>query len=538
MSIGMKIEQSLKLTQQLVMTPQLQLAIRILQLNTMELQQVVQQELQENPTLEESQFEEVDLPDLPADTTSDLLNAAAGALSAGNGPDSPEAKIAADLIRSEYLHDSQKNKSSDDIIQDDFQREINSTSEDQSRDPETDWDKYFDYMEGSSDITPRETGGEDKVGFEEFLSKSGNLSDHLLWQLHLSTASPDEIYIGEEIIGNVNEDGYLGYADHKGDFHPTTLEEIAEQNNFNLDTVVAVHRRILKFEPYGCGARSLQECLNAQARFLEPANNLVVSLLRDHWDIVQKRKVDKLARVCKCSQKDISAALKIIGALDPKPGRRFSDSPTQYVVPDIYIHKVGDDYHIVLNEDGLPKLRVCTDYQKYLGRNHLGTTETKEYIKGKIRSASWLIRSIQQRQRTIYKVMDAILKRQRDFFDFGVDRLKPMILRDIAEDIGMHECTVSRVTTGKYVHTSQGIFELKYFFNSGITNSDGLGIASESIKTRIRQMVDEEEPRKPLSDQKLVQILKKEGIDVARRTVAKYREMLGILSSSGRRRKF
>ena len=519
MSIGLKLEQSLKLTQQLVMTPQLQLAIKLLQLNTIELQQVVQKELVENPTLEESSFEEV--PNLPENDGENAERV--------SGNDNEETRVAKDLLKVE-----EPSRDAEETLREDFAQ---NTDLERTKDPDTDWDKYFDYMAGPSDITPRDTGGEDRPGFESMLAQESSLHDYLMWQLRFSRFSEEEVAIGEQIIGNIDDDGYLGYKDSKGRFNPITLEDIARQNDFVLQDVEVVHKRILMFDPYGSGARDLQECLLAQTRFLDPPNPLVARILREHWKLVERRRVDKIARACKVPQDQVAEAMHLISTMDPKPGHRYSDSPTQFVVPDIYVYKVGDDYHILLNEDGLPKLRISNAYQKSL-KGHDKNTETKDYIKNKIRSASWLIRSIHQRQRTIYKVTEAIVQRQRGFFDVGVENLKPMILRDIAEDIGMHECTVSRVTTGKYVHTPQGIFELKYFFNSGITNSDGEGIASETIKNRIKDLVDRENPKKPLSDQKIVNILKDEGISVARRTVAKYREMLGILSSSGRKKSF
>ncbi len=523
MSIGLKLEQSLKLTQQLVMTPQLQLAIKLLQLNTIELQQVVQKELVENPTLEESSFEEISsLPENESD---------------GEKPESVQGETSGDeYVANDLLKMEEPARDAEEKLREDFAANAETGTE-RTKDPDTDWDKYFDYMAGPSDITPRDTGGEDRPGFESMMAQDNSLHDYLMWQLRFSRSSDEEIAIGEQIIGNIDDDGYLGYKDAKGRVKSISLEDIAHQNDFDMSDVEIVHKRILMFDPYGSGARDLQECLLAQARFLDPPNPLVSRVLRDHWKLVERRRVDKIARACKVPQDKIAEVLRLIAGMDPKPGHRYSNSPTQFVVPDIYVYKVGDDYHILLNEDGLPKLRISNAYQQSLKDNHKNS-ETKDYIKNKIRSASWLIRSIHQRQRTIYKVTEAIVQRQRGFFDVGVENLKPMILRDIAEDIGMHECTVSRVTTGKYVHTPQGIFELKYFFNSGITNSEGEGIASETIKNRIKDLIDRENPKKPLSDQKIVNILKEEGINVARRTVAKYREMLGILSSSGRKKSY
>jgi len=238
------------------------------------------------------------------------------------------------------------------------------------------------------------------------------------------------------------------------------------------------------------------------------------------------------------SNEEIRMALDIITQLDPKPGRLFSGERPQYISPDIYVYKIGDEYVIMLNEDGLPKLRVNSLYKKALEGGKSITADTKEFLQEKLRSAIWLIKSIHQRQRTIYKVTESIVKFQRDFLDQGISQLKPLILKDVAEDINMHESTISRVTTNKYVHTPQGVFELKFFFNSAINRVHGDSIASESVKEKIRKIIQEENRRKPLSDKNIVEMLKTEGIDIARRTVAKYREMLGILPSSKRKDPF
>ncbi len=258
-------------------------------------------------------------------------------------------------------------------------------------------------------------------------------------------------------------------------------------------------------------------------------------LVEEHLDALQKRDFRGIARLLGVRIEDVAAAAHVIGQLEPRPGRAYGGDETIYITPDIYVHKVGDDFHIVLNEDGLPKLRINNLYRDVLAKDKAVAKATRDYVQDKVRAALWLIKSIHQRQRTIYKVMQSIIQHQRDFFDRGISHLRPLNLRDVADDIGMHESTVSRVTTNKYAHTPQGIFELKYFFNSSINRVDGEAIASESVKEKIRRIIAAEDSRRPLSDQRIAEMLKGANIDIARRTVTKYREAMNILSSTKRR---
>jgi RNA polymerase sigma-54 factor len=292
--------------------------------------------------------------------------------------------------------------------------------------------------------------------------------------------------------------------------------------------------RIQDFDPVGVGARTLQECLLIQARHIGADDDIVVAMIERHLPNLEKKNYPAIAKDLHEPIEEIVEAAKVIASFNPKPGRLYSDEEPHYITPDVYIHKVGDKYFVVPNDDGLPKLKISSFYRTAMS----GSPQAREYIQDKLRSAQWLIRSIQQRQRTIVKVTESIIKFQRDFFDKGIAFLRPLILRDVAEDISMHESTISRVTTNKYVHTPQGIFELKFFFNSGISRTDGDEIASESVKSKIKEIVGKEDPKHPFSDQRLVELLKDQNIDSARRTVAKYREQLGILSSSKRRQLF
>jgi RNA polymerase sigma-54 factor len=314
------------------------------------------------------------------------------------------------------------------------------------------------------------------------------------------------------------------------------MDEVAANENVTAQDLLDVLPFLQELDPPGVGARDLKECLLIQAKHLEEDTNDLVNVINNHLKDLEKKNYDGIAKATNRDIKEVIDICKIILSMDPKPGRVFAATDTQYVMPDVYVYKVGDDYMVSLNEDGLPRLKISNFYKNMLkGKSN---EKTQDYIQEKLRSAVWLIKSIHQRQRTIYKVTESIVKHQREFLDKGTGFIKPMVLRDIANDIGMHESTVSRVTTSKYVHTPQGIFELKYFFNSGISTSDGESLASESVKLKIKELINKENAKDPLSDQQLVDLLKKDGIQIARRTVAKYRDVLKILPSSRRKKMF
>jgi RNA polymerase sigma-54 factor len=294
-----------------------------------------------------------------------------------------------------------------------------------------------------------------------------------------------------------------------------------------------VLERVQAFDPAGVGARSLSECLLIQLGQAGLGDSLAAVLVRDHMSALEARRFDKLSRELKVSLSDIAEATKTIATLEPKPGRDFGDGDIRYVTPDVYIHKVGDELVVTLNDEGLPRLRVSQFYRRVLGQGE--ASEAKGYIQDKMRAAAWLIKSIHQRQRTLYMVTQSIIKFQREFFEHGVSHLRPLVLKDVANDIGMHESTVSRATANKYAHTPQGIFELKYFFTSSLRSSDGEDVSAESVRKKIREIIGSEDPRRPYSDQSIAERLAKDSIDIARRTVAKYRELMGILPSSKRK---
>jgi RNA polymerase sigma-54 factor len=455
--MALELRQALTLSQQLIMTPQLQQAIKLLQLSRLELLETINQEMEENPVLEEQILSEAD-EDGRLDQKPDE--------SKDNAPDLPEV-----------------------------------TMEERVRE-DVDWDNYLsEYNSGWA-----ESPYEERVPppFENITSVKTNLCSHLMWQLNMSNMGQEQKEVACYIIGNLDEDGYLD----------TPIEEISQTTGCSEDKVLETLHLVQNFDPVGVAARDTRECLLIQVRFLNLEGTIVEKIIMNHLRDLENRRYEQIAKRLSVSVHEVIAALTVLQGLEPKPGRIYSDEETIYITPDIYVFKVGDDYEIVQNEDGLPKLRINAYYREILRSTDSLSENAKLYIQEKLRSAAWLIKSIHQRQRTIYKVTESIVRFQKNFLDNGITHLKPLVLRDVAEDIQMHESTVSRVTTNKYVYTPQGAFELKFFFNSSISSVIGDAVASESVKA---------------------DILKKFNIDVARRTVAKYRESMGILPSRKRK---
>lgn len=474
-----KMSQQMKMSQTLRMTPQLQQAIKLLQLSRMELENAVRSELDENPILEET----LDLKD----------------------------------------EDRNRLKEAD--------AEVTPASQEADQNPqrqdEFEWENYLD----NNYKPPQPSGGgnEEIMNYENVISTQQTLFDHLMWQAKMFGFNDEELGLAEILINYVDDDGYI----------LTPLEEIAESEKVTVQDLEDVLPFVQEFDPPGVGARNLRECLLIQAKAVEEDTSDLVNLINNHLKDLEKKNYEGIAKAMGRDIREVADMCKIIFAMDPKPGRAYATPDTQYVTPDVYVYKVGDDYVVSLNEDGLPRLKISNFYRNMLkGAGGDGNKSTQEYIQEKLKSAVWLIKSIHQRQRTIYRVTESIVKHQREFLDKGSAFIKPMVLRDIANDIGMHESTVSRVTTNKYVHTHQGIFELKYFFNSGISTTDGESLASESVKLKIKELIAKEDIKSPLSDQEIVDLLKKEGIQIARRTVAKYRDLLKILPSSRRKKLF
>jgi RNA polymerase sigma-54 factor len=459
------------------MTPQLQQAIKLLQLSRLELLETVNTELETNPVLEESNIE---------------------------GGEDEKAFQADDQTEPKLAEVDAHEKMREDL----------------------DWEHYLsEYNKGWAE-SPYEP--KDGPSFEAVTSTKTSLQSHLMWQLSMSRAEDAQKEIGVHIIGNLDDDGYLKMP----------VDEISEVTGRTEAEVLETLVLIQNFDPVGVGSRDTRECLLIQVKFHNLGGTIIEKIILDHMDKLENKRYDLIAKSLSVPLDEVLQAITVITGLEPKPGRKYNDEDTVYISPDIYVIKVGDEYEIVLNEDGLPKLRINSYYKDIL--NSRGSLEdgTKQYIQDKLKSAAWLIKSIHQRQRTIYRVTVSIVKFQRDFLDYGITHLRPLVLRDVAEDIQMHESTISRVTTNKYVHTPQGVFELKYFFNSAIQCVDGDSVSSETVKEHIRNIVKSENNARPFSDQEIAEMLKGQNIDVARRTVAKYREALSILPSRKRKKPF
>jgi RNA polymerase sigma-54 factor len=500
--MAMELKQQLKLSQQLVMTPQLQQAIKLLQLSRMELLEQVREEIEQNPLLEQ--------PDEVEDTLAEksIGEASLEAATAESSPDlqAPVPENAAEI------------------------------KVDGDGPPEIDWEAYLNSYQFTEQTTTSNRGsqmGDEFPSFETNLVRKEDLVGHLSTQLGYLKLNDAERRISMLIVGNLDPSGYLKLPGTEGD----PLIALCAEADVDMCVAERTLRKIQHLDPKGCGARDLQECLQIQAAALnEPGAPLLGVLIKKYMKHLESKNLPAIAKDLRISLPEVIEAVKLLSKLDPKPGRNYASEDAQYITPDVFVYKMGDEYTVVLNDDGLSKLRISGLYRNALKNGAVTPGKAKEFIQDKLRSALFLIRSIHQRQRTIFKVTESIVKFQRDFFDKGIAHLRPLILREVAEDIGMHESTVSRVTTSKYVHTPQGIFELKYFFNSSIAKVGGDEIASEAVKNHIRQIVAGEDSRTPYSDQKIVELLHTRGIEIARRTVAKYREVLGVLPSSKRKR--
>jgi len=468
--MSMELRLSLRQTQRMIMTQSLQQAIGLLQLSRLELIQAVRQELEENPLLDEEVPEEAQVTEEAS----------------GDDEGEPGEDPLSDFDWESYLEDAS-----------DYRREF-----------------------------PREEV--ERWSPEERLTRPRSLADHLLFQLHLSTSDPDLIHWATEVIGNLDENGYL----------TVELGELRGKTSADQAVIEKALGLVQSFDPPGVAARDLRECLLLQLDSLRDGEQVTMArtLVGDHLAELEGRYLTRIAERLKVSIKVIQDSLLLICSLEPKPGRTFNTEEPRYITPDVYILKVDDRFVVVLNEDGLPRLRISSYYRGLLGKGRSSSKETREYVEGKMRSALWLIRSIEQRQRTLFKVSESIVKFQREFLERGITQMRPLTLKEVAEDISMHESTVSRVTTNKYVHTPEGLFELKYFFHRGVQAVDGEAVSSLTVKEFVRRHLTAEDTGKPLSDQKIVEILKQQGIDIARRTVAKYRGQLRIPSSSRRRK--
>lgn len=484
--MAQKMSLNLKQTQSLMMTPQLQQAIKLLTLTHLEMTNVIAKEMVENPMLEEM------------------------------GGESSREEIAAN--QKETQEKSSDDFSGPDII-------------DNSKD-NFEWDKYVDSFNSTSSTphTKEFKSKEDAPNYENMVSKGKNLQEHLEWQLKMEHLTEDEWKFANLIIHNLNDEGYLD----------ENLEELLGQSDLDREDALELLSMIQNLDPVGCACSDLKECLLVQARALEVPVPLVELIIKDHLDNLIKKDYKEIEKQTGVEVQVIKDAELILHSFNPKPGRLISPEAVQYVVPDVYIKEIGGEFQVKLNDEGVPRLKISTLYKNLIKKGKAAgeDTETSEYVQDKLRAAMWLIKSIENRQKTIEKVANAIVRNQPEFFKKGAAFLKPMILKDIANEIGVSESTVSRVTKGKYMYTPLGTFELKYFFNAGIGGKNGgIDIASESLKLKIKELIDNEDKKRPLSDQKIADLLSRSDIKVARRTVAKYREAMNILPSSKRKEK-
>ncbi|HHW43597.1 RNA polymerase factor sigma-54 [Desulfofundulus thermobenzoicus] len=459
---GLNVEQQ----QKLIMTPELRQAITILQLSSLELSMYIEQQLEENPLLE--------LREEDAERDQELVESLEG------------QKVEGERAGEQY---------------------------------DLDWEEYF---QDSSDLgLPRVEKDPEPpaTSYENFLSQAPTLMEHLLFQLHLSKGVPGSEIIGEYLIGNIDEHGYLR----------TTVEEVAAALEVDVPAVEETLKLIQTFDPPGVGARTLQECLLIQVEQLGIKDPLLEKIIRDHLMDLGRGRYNRLAQQYNVSVQEVQRVADIIKTLDPKPGRNFSSAnDVRYVVPDVVVQKVEGDYVILVNDVSLPRITINSTYRSVLNQRDSCDSQTRRFVESKLNAAAWLIRSIEQRRLTLYKVASCLVELQRDFLDHGVKYLKPLNLKQVAELVGLHESTVSRATSNKYIQTPQGVFEMKFFFSSGVNNDAGTMTSAESIKKMLEEMVASEDPKAPLNDQQIAEIFRQRGIRISRRTVAKYRDELGI----------
>ncbi|RJP24274.1 MAG: RNA polymerase sigma-54 factor [Candidatus Omnitrophota bacterium] len=471
-----------KMSQRLIMTPQMQQSIQLLQLSTLELSELMQEEMAENPMLEEEEHvdasQEVDFEESSQDNKSENL--------------------ASDLAENGHIELDQ------------------------------DWENYFS---DSSDIGYISSGTSYNGQDEEFtnvqMANEETLKDHLIWQLGISTENETEYRIGEYLIDQLDEDGFL----------KITVEEVAEIQGESVELIEKVLYIIHNFDPAGIGARTLSECLEIQCRHHDIDDDDILEVIRNHLDSLERKRYKDIARVLGVTEQHVQEIADIIGNFDPRPGRQYVQTTVEYITPDVFVERVDGEWQVRVNDEGAPPLRISKKYRDMLQNKNGITGEEYEFIKKKFQSAIWLIRNIEQRKRTLYRVTKAITTRQEPFLEEGVTSLKPLKLRDIADELGIHEATVCRVVNKKYVQTPRGLFELKYFFSTGLDTTGSDDMSAKSVMEIIRRLIDEENPKKPLSDQKLTEILHRDyELTIARRTVAKYREKMGILPTSKRKR--
>lgn len=516
---------SQKLDQRMVLTPQLRQRIEMLQMNSLELTELVQQELIANPILEEvgndEEVQEISqsILDQNADGFNEFEDKTELSLNGGsNSSDNGIENYSIEPTSENGFNEDYSAEAEFESEHTDYQSETRDSFE------EVDFGQEFkDYLDPGYKTQEIEYK-EDAPSFEQFLTRSESLMEHLEWQINLLQISEALEEAAICIVGNLDENGRLNASN----------EEIGEMCGSPVEQIEKARQIVMKLDPVGCGARDVTECLIAQLEQIGEGESLAVELVKNHLTDLQAHRLPHLAKETGLEFAVLKEEIDKIKQLDPYPGRRYSSEEPVFVAPEVYIEKIDDDYIIYFTDDGSPRLRISNTYQKMLDQN--GTSkETKDFIKDKVRSAVDLLRNIEHRRQTIYRVVECIVNRQRDFLDKGVSFIKPMMLKDVAEDIGMHLSTISRVVNRKYAHTPQGVIELRRFFSEGMLNEDGEEVSTRIIKLKIKKMIEEENSRKPITDDDIAKILSKEGIKLSRRTVAKYRDQLQIPGSRERK---
>lgn len=471
---------SIEQIQKLVMTPELIQAIQILQFNTQELENFIDEQLLTNPILDAAS------PNESEDEYGDK--------NYGEG----------ETVEASQSESEKKKENSEEI----------------------DWSEYFKEYDDIS-YKQREFNHDDKeLSFENFVSSDITLIEHLMFQLQFSEINAKQRKIGRYIIESLDSNGYI----------TLTVEEIAEKFSTSTDEVEVVLNIIQTFEPLGVAARNLKECLMIQIKNTDYENEIIIKILENHLEDIAKNRLMNISKALNISVKEVQEQLDIIKRLEPKPGRQFSSyNDTKYIIPDVTVEMINGKYIVIVNDTTAPKLSVNSYYKRILMESDKESNLSK-FLTGRLNSALWLIKSIEQRRQTIYNVVSAVVEYQNDFFRYGKKYLKPLTLKQVAEEVGIHESTVSRAINGKYMQCPRGIYEIKYFFTSGVSGNMGQGVASESVKSFICEIVENEDPKNPLSDQVIAQMLTKRGIDISRRTIAKYRDEMNLPSSSKRKR--
>jgi RNA polymerase sigma-54 factor len=527
----MSVKLTTSLSQRLVLTPQLRQRIEMLQMTSLELSELIQQQLLENPVLEEvaASDEKLEIEeriiDQLASGTNDLdLSSPANAgaeLNGANGAGDSQA------VESLLGGDAAAGESGETSAQGESTFEDEGEPQERERDAfeEVDFGREFQEYLDPGYKTQEFEYKEDAPTFEQFLTRPESLSEHLNWQLHMSHLGDAQLPVAEAVIGNLDEDGRLG----------ATNEEIAQFGGWSDEEVERARQIVMRLDPVGCAARDVRECLLVQLEARGEADTLAAQLIREHpLSDLQQHKLPNLSKQRGEPVEVLVKELERVRTLDPYPGRRYSSEEPILIVPEVFIEKIDDEYVIYFADDGSPRLRLSHSYQQILGQPDT-SKETRDFIKDKMRSAVDLLRNIEHRRQTIYRVVDCIVRRQREFLDHGVQYIKPMMLKDVAEDTGMHLSTISRVVNRKYAHTPQGVIELRRFFTEGMTNEEGENVSTRIIKLQIKKLIEEEDPHNPITDDQVVKILMKDGMKLSRRTVAKYRDQMNIPGSRERK---